>query len=125
MATLDEIRAFYSEPSSGKGGKSMLEFLNLVDDILQAKRAYFDLDFGLIVCKSLARPWGQQFPFVSVSSDGTTFRLKYSEIWQDGPIQRVREEQILCELAHSRAAFVEMIARLKLSNVAPMKLSEG
>jgi hypothetical protein len=118
VQSLDEIYDFYRNDEVAKQrGQSlvMLQFLDLVADVLRSRKLCYGtshLRLGLSRFGSWAEP-GQQ-PSILISADGEKYVcLSYLEGWDDGPFYRSRWDSIKCRLEHSRAALLEMLARMK------------
>jgi hypothetical protein len=112
---IEDLYKFYRSPETAKySGPAMVQFLDLVADILQSKLVYFGTShesLGLSRVGTYPESW--QEPSVWISADGDRFNLVYAERWQDGPYFRMREDHVRCTIEHVRTALLELLARLK------------
>jgi hypothetical protein len=118
---INDLYEFFRRPEfTTHGGPAMVRFLDLVADILRAKRVYFGTSLTKLWLSRVGTwPESQDHPSVGVWTDGRVFYLDYREGWQDGPFYRSRADSVSCPIEHARAALLELLARLKPADAGP------
>ena len=118
---LEELYAFYREPKTARrGGTEMIRFLDSVADILRAKLVYYGTSHETLFLTLAANyPECNERPTVHVQASGRFMNLSYQEHWKDGDYLRSRWESNRCPAEQARAAFLELIARLKPADAEP------
>ena len=116
VRSLDEIYAFYRDDETADHCRlTMLRFLDLVADVLRSKPIYYGTSHARL---GLSRygTWAEssQNPSIMIAPDCKYVILTYYESWDDGPFFRSRDETIKCLVEDSRAALLEMLARLRV-----------
>jgi hypothetical protein len=116
VRSLDEIYAYYREDEMAAHCRStMLRFLDLVADVLRSRPLYYGTSHArLSLSRYGAWPENSQNPSITVCTDSKWVIVTHYESWDDGPFFRSRAESIKCRMEHSRAALLEMLARLRV-----------
>jgi hypothetical protein len=115
VQSFDAIYAFYRDDEVTDFCRAtMLPFLDLVADILKAKRLFYGTSHAQLNISRYGT-WAalNQHPSILVSADHPFILLTYHEVWPDGTYFRSRLDGIKCPVEYGRAALIEMLARLR------------
>jgi hypothetical protein len=113
VQSLDDIYLYYQRHDSEAPFQTMIQFLDLIGDVLRSKDLRYVTSCGRLVVYPNSTDISESASILVNAEREGVMSLTYQVHWDDGPLcQRWRDEGVRRPVAEARHALIGMLERL-------------